>query len=92
MTDRVFVLKPFVNLEGDDDDPEGVMVDTHSATMCSCNQAAWVLLRALKAKASVQDLVQELAAEFDVTEQDARKDVMAFTQQLSAMGLIDEAK
>lgn len=92
MTDRIFALKPFVNLEGDDDDPEGVMVDTHSATMCSCNRAAWVLLRGLKAKSSVADMARDLVAEFDVAEQDARKDVMAFTQQLSAMGLIDEEK
>lgn len=92
MSDRIFVLKPFVNLEGDGNDPDGVMVDTHSATMCSCNATAWILLRGLKAKTSVSDLVHQLVAEFEITEQDARVDVMTFVHQLAAMGLIDESE
>ncbi len=92
MSDRKFKLKGFVNLEGDDRALGGVMVDTHSATMCSCNQTAWVLLKALKKKASISFLVDGLVAEFDVAEQAARRDVMNFIHQLASMGLIDESK
>jgi hypothetical protein len=92
MSDRTFKLKAFVNLEGDDRDAEGVMVDTHSATMCSCNPTAWVLLNALRKKASISFLVKELVANFDVAEQAARRDVMNFIHQLASMGLLDESK
>ncbi len=90
MSERRFALRNFVNLEGDKDDTDGVMVDTHSATMVSCNETAWVLLHALRSKAGVADLVAALQARFDVPEADARKDVMGFIHRLSAMGLVDE--
>ncbi len=90
MSDRRFILKPFIGLEGDGGDPDGVLVDTHSATMCSCNEAAWMLLHALKPGASVSDLVARLVTTFDVAEADARDDVMNFIQRLAAMGMVDE--
>ena len=92
MSDRVFKLKSFVNLEGNGQDLEGVMVDTHSATMCSCNHTAWVLLKAMKSDVSVPDLVDKLVEEFDVGQQDARRDVLQFIHQLSLMDLIHETK
>ena len=92
MKERFFILKPFVNLEGNGLDTEGVMVDTHSATMCSCNQSAWVLLRSLKTKSSLSELTQHLVSEFDIDKQDARKDIMTFVHQLSSMDLVDEKK
>ncbi|MFQ5763365.1 MAG: PqqD family protein [Rhodospirillales bacterium] len=92
MSDRTFALKPFVNLEGDGDDSEGVMVDTHSATMCSCNQTAWWILQRLKSRVTVADLVGQLVADFDVDEQDAHRDVMNFIHQLASMDLVDESK
>ena len=92
MRERFFILKPFINLEGNGLDLEGVMIDTHSATMCSCNQSAWVLLRALRSKSSLSELTQHLVAEFDIDKQDARKDVMTFVHQLASMDLVDEKK
>lgn len=90
MSERKFALRNFINLEGDTDDTDGVMVDTHSATMISCNETAWVLLHALRPKASVSDLVAVLQTRFDVPEADARRDIMGFIHRLSAMGLVDE--
>ena len=92
MSERSFILKPFINLEGNGHDLEGVMIDTHSATMCSCNQSAWVLLRALKKQSTPSDLARHLIIEFDIDKQDARKDAMAFIHQLASMDLVDEKK
>lgn len=92
MSERAFMLKSFVNLEGDSRDSGGVIIDTHSATMCSCNQTAWLLLQGLKSKASVADLAGQLALEFDVQEKDACEDVMNFIHQLASMDLVDEIK
>ena len=92
MSERSFMLKPFVNLEGNGQDLEGVMIDTHSATMCSCNQSAWVLLRTLKSQSTLLELAQQLITEFDIDEQDAQKDVMTFVQQLASMDLVDEKR
>lgn len=92
MSDPTFALKPFVNLEGNSDGADGVMVDTHSATMCSCNRTAWLILQRLKSRATVADLVGQLVADFDIDEQEAQRDVMTFIHQLASMDLIDESK
>lgn len=92
MSERSFILKSFITLEGNGHDLEGVMIDTHSATMCSCNQSAWVLLRALKNQSTPSDLAKHLVSTFDINAGDARKDAMAFIHQLSSMDLVDEKK
>lgn len=85
-----YKLKPFAALEGGNREPVGVLLNTHSAGMNTCNETAWVLLQSLKDGAEVEDLTAILVATFDVQEEDASKDVISFVRKLGAMGLVNE--
>lgn len=85
-----YKLQPFAALEGGDRETTGVLLNTHSAAMTTCNETAWVQLQALKAGADVDALTATIVATFDVEEGDARKDVISFIRKLGAMGLVDE--
>ncbi len=85
-----YKLKPYAALEGGNREPGGVLLNTHSAGMSTCNETAWVLLQALKDGAKVEDLAAILVATFEVEEEDARSDVISFVQKLGAMGLVHE--
>jgi hypothetical protein len=85
-----YALHRRVALEGDGKNEEYVLVDTHSATLCACNDSAWRILFALRSGASVEELVAQIEAEYDVETTTARRDVLDFISRLNAMGLIDE--
>lgn len=85
-----YKLKPYAALEGGNREPVGVLLNTHSAGMSTCNETAWVLLQSLKDGAEVEELTAILVATFDVEEDDASKDVISFVQKLGAMGLVHE--
>ena len=89
MSQRQYALKPRVALEGSAGE-ECVLVDTHSATLCACNESAWVILSALKDGATTEELIALIASVFAVDEEDARRDATDFIYRLTAMGLIDE--
>ena len=89
MSQRQYALKPRVALEGSADE-ECVLVDTHSATLCACNESAWIILSELKEGATTEELVALVASVFAVDEDDARRDALDFIHRLTAMGLIDE--
>jgi Coenzyme PQQ synthesis protein D (PqqD) len=90
MSGRSYALNRRVSLEGDGETEDYVLVDTHTATLCACNDSAWRLLFALRSGASVEELVAQMEVEFDVTAEAAKADVRDFIGRLSAMGLIDE--
>lgn len=90
MSGRSYALNRRVALEGDGDTEDHVLVDTHTATLCACNDAAWRLLFALRTGATVEELTAQIEAEFEVTPDAAKSDVLDFISRLSAMGLIDE--
>jgi hypothetical protein len=90
MSGRNYVLNHRVALEGDGDTEDYVLVDTHTATFCACNNSAWRLLFALRSGATVEELVAQVEDEFDVAHDAAKSDVLDFIGRLSAMGLIDE--
>ena len=90
MSGRSYALNSRVALEGDGDTEDYVLVDTHTATLCACNDAAWRLLFALRTGATVEELTAQIEAEFEVASDAAKSDVLDFISRLSAMGLIDE--
>jgi len=92
MTARRFVLKSRVNLEGQDEDGGRVLVDTYSATLCACNDTAWLLLQALREGAATDELVAKMTETFTVSEAAARGDVVDFLHRLEVMGLLDETE
>lgn len=89
MSQRHYALKPRVALEGSAGE-ECVLVDTHSATLCACNESAWIILNALKDGATTEEMVALIASVFAVDEDEARHDALDFIYRLTAMGLIDE--
>jgi Coenzyme PQQ synthesis protein D (PqqD) len=90
MSGRSYALNRRVALEGDGEAEDYVLVDTHTATLCACNDSAWRLLFALRAGATVEELVAQIEDEFDVAPGAVKNDVLDFIGRLSAMGLIDE--
>ena len=90
MSGRSYALNRRVALEGDGDTEDHVLVDTHTATLCACNDAAWRLLFALRTGATVEELTAQIEAEFEVAPDASKIDVRDFIGRLSAMGLIDE--
>jgi len=90
MSGRNYALNSRVALEGDGENEDYVLVDTHTATLCACNDAAWRILFALRGGASVDELVGLIETEFEVESSAAKADVLDFIGRLSAMGLVDE--
>jgi len=89
VNDQVFRLSKRAALESEGD--EYVLVDTHSASLCSCNATAWRLLTALTTGATLEQLATELADGFDIDAEIAHRDVLDFVGRLGAVGLIDDA-
>ena len=87
-----YTLKSCAALEGGRPDPVGVLLNTHSAGMSTCNETAWVLLQGLQEGANLDDLTAIIVATLDVEEQEASNDVVSFIRQLGAMGLVDETQ
>lgn len=85
-----YKLKSCAALEGGNREPVGVLLNTHSAGMNTCNETAWVLLQTLRAGAEIGDLTAILVATFDVEEEHANKDVTSFVRKLGVMGLLNE--
>jgi len=66
-----------------------VLLDTYSATLYECNGTAWTMLEALSGGATIDELVERVVGDFDVTPDAARRDVERFVLQLQQMGLAD---
>jgi hypothetical protein len=90
MNQRSFALNRRAALEGDADSGDYVLVDTHSATLCACNESAWRMLTRLKKGATLRDLSALLVESYDVDADAAHRDALDFVNRLSAMGLVDE--
>lgn len=89
MSNQVYRLNKRAALESEGD--EYVLVDTHSASLCSCNAAAWRVLSTLKTGATLEQLAAELSDGFEIEVETARQDALDFVGRLGAMGLIDDA-
>lgn len=73
------------------EDGNRVLVDSHSGTISTCNESAWVLLECMQAGATFDQLVSALILQFGVSESEARHDARSFCSHLNTLGLIDES-
>ena len=87
----VYRLKSHVTLEADPDGQSGVLVDSHSASMMSCNSTGWLIVEGIRDGASVQEIVDGITNEFDGDTEKVRQDALTFLRHLSASGLVDGA-
>ena len=90
MSQRKFALSRRAALEGDAESGDYVLVDTHSATLCACNESAWRMLTKLKKGATLGDLTALLVELYGIDANAAHRDALDFVNRLSAMGLVDE--
>jgi hypothetical protein len=90
MSQRKLALSRRAALEGDAASGDYVLVDTHSATLCACNESAWRMLTKLKKGASLGDLTALLVELYGIDANAAHRDALDFVNRLSAMGLVDE--
>lgn len=91
MSERKLKLSRRASVEGNGVDEDYVLVDTHSATLCACNETAWRLLDTLQAGATIGELTARLTEAYEVEEETAKAHVVEFVSRLGVMGLIDEA-
>lgn len=82
-------LNSRVRLEAGSGDDDGVLFDTHSASICACNGTAWVILSELRDGATLDELGRSVAAHFEVDEVAARQDAAELVARLSKMDLLD---
>lgn len=90
MSRHTYALNRRAALEGDAGSGDYVLVDTHSATLCACNESAWRMLRTLKKGATLAELTALLVETYGIDGDAAHRDAIDFVSRLSAMGLIDE--
>lgn len=90
MSQQTFALSRRAALEGDAESGDYVLVDTHSATLCACNESAWRMLTRLKKGATLTDLTAFLVELYGIDADVAHRDALDFVNRLSAMGLVDE--
>ncbi|MDH3236660.1 MAG: PqqD family protein [Alphaproteobacteria bacterium] len=85
-----YALNPRVSLEFNAKDGTHILVDTRSATLCSCNGTAWSLLNQLREGCDIEALSDLVVQKYGIDLQRARTDILGFVHKLGAMGLIDE--
>ncbi len=90
MSAKRFRLHPKLKIDDAREGGVGVVVDTESGLISSCNESAVALLERLKDGATLNELSRELVTKFLITDDQARRDAEDFFQCLSTMGLIDE--
>lgn len=71
---------------------EGILFDTYTAALLTCNPSAWTLLKLLSSGSTLQKLSLALTSEYEVSKKDAVQDIQNLLKQLEYMGLIDSAK
>ena len=70
----------------------GILFDTYTAALLTCNSSAWTLLKLLSSGSTLQKLSLALTSEYKVSKKDADQDIQNLLKQLEYMGLIDSAK
>ena len=91
MSESKLKLNDRATVEGNGVDEDYVLVDTHSATLCACNETAWRLLDTLKSGATISELTARLTEIYEVEEETAKTHVVEFVSRLGVMGLINDA-
>ena len=66
MAPRKYALKPSIVVEGSSPEEGYVVLDSHSASMFSCNESARLLLERLKVGVSHAELAEAIVREYAV--------------------------
>jgi len=90
MTSQVYKIDTRVTLEADGLDGGGIMFDSFTASICTCNETAWVILETLQNGANLEQLSKRLVDVYDVDNSTAQSDVILLLKELSAMDLVHE--
>ncbi len=90
MSKAKYKMDPRVSLEADEAGGGGILFDSYTATICTCNQTAWALLESLQNGAALDDLCKILTKSFEVEKDIARRDTVALLKELSSMDLVHE--
>jgi hypothetical protein len=69
-------------------DGEAVILETESGTYYGLNEVATQIWDELDDGATVQDLVAQIRAEYDVSEEQCRADLVAVLEDLAENGLV----
>ena len=69
----------------------GVILDTVSGDIYSCNETAQDFLSRLDGRRSVADIAREMTADYEVTETELCEDMVALMDGLVADGLVQTA-
>lgn len=92
MTEQTWKLSKRAHLEGTKQKAGGVLFDTYTATMYSCNPTAWTTLEGLREENNLANLSRRLCKRFNVKKEQAEGDVLALVNQLIAMDLVNAVK
>ena len=85
-----YKLSSRVRLDEDDDGVSGVLFDTHTAAISTCNETALVILKSLKKGSDVDSLARLVAKTFEVNEKDAKLDVVSLLRDLTTLEFVCE--
>jgi hypothetical protein len=88
--DERWTLSRRIQLDPGEQGEGGVLFDSRDASLARCNDTAWTLLSLLRNGATLAELRDALADEFQVTAEAADHDVQQFLRQLHGMGWIEE--
>ena len=88
----VFELSPRVRLEEDQNADGGVLFDSHTAAISTCNGTALEVLKALKKGADIDSMCKRVSGIYEVSPQEARADIVALLKDLTALEFICERK
>lgn len=83
-------LRTRAQLQQGSDPGNGIIIDTYSAGVCKCNEAAWTMLNVLEQGANLDKLVNALLSKYEVSRQVAEADILGFVQRLKRLEFVDE--
>ena len=88
--DDHFTLREDLVVEEVDD--EIVVLDLDGNQYFGLNEVAWLIWQAIDEQKSLAQIVEEIASEFEIDEDRARDDTMAFIEQLLEAGLASRSQ
>lgn len=89
MSNGIWRLNSRASLREGPNGDEGILLDTYTADICSCNGTAWTILQIIKKGAAIKQIVAGVRKEYDVSMKVAERDVLSFVRKLKSMELVD---
>lgn len=87
-----FKLTSRVRLEEDKNADGGVLFDSHTAAISTCNDTALDILKVLKKGADIDSIALHISDCYDVSKKEARADVVDLLKELTTLEFVREHK